>query len=215
MSSDATSAVAEAVGAAGPLRSVPRGNSLARAILARAGWKVRFHGLPASCGVVIVYPHTSNWDFVTLILAKWTIGLDAAYLTKDTLFRVPGLGALLRASGGIPVERSTPHGVIGEMARRLAAARERGESMWVAIAPEGTRAWRPSWKSGFYHMALAAGVPLGLTYVDYPHREVGLTEFVTLTGDVNVDMGRIAAYYRTHGHGLRPERAAPVRFENG
>lgn len=215
MSSDGTAAVAAAVGAAGPLRAVPRGNSLARAILARAGWKVRFDGFPAPCGVVIIYPHTSNWDFVFLILAKWAIGIEAVYLGKDKLFRVPGLGALLRASGGIPVDRSMPHGVIGGMARRLAAARDRGEPTWVALAPEGTRAWRPSWRSGFYHMALAAAVPVGLTYIDYAHREVGLTEFVTLTGDVNVDMGRIAAYYSTHGHGLRPERAAPVRLENG
>ncbi len=189
-----------------------RGNTLARALLEWAGWKVLFNGLPADCGVVITYPHTSNWDFPVGILAKWVMGMRAAYFGKDSLFRVPLLGQFMRFTGGIPVERTSSHGLIAQMAGRLREARNRGESMWLSIAPEGTRKYTPHWRSGFYHIALQAGVPLGLAYFDWVHHVVGLTEFLELTGDEAADMARIAAYYAERGAGRHPENAAPVRF---
>lgn len=195
-------------------RRTTRGNAIARAVLGYAGWRVRFNGLPEDQGVVIVYPHTSNWDFPIGILAKWVMGMEACYLGKDSLFRVPLLGRFMRYTGGIPVDRSARHGLIARMAGMLRQARERGEPMWLAIAPEGTRKYQPSWRSGFYHIAHEAGVPLGLAYFDYVHRDVGLTEFLTLTDDEDADMARIAAYYARHASGLRPENAAPIRFDS-
>lgn len=195
-------------------RQKNRGNTLARAMLEWAGWKVHFDGLPEDCGVVITYPHTSNWDFPVGILAKWVMGMRAAYLGKDSLFRVPLLGRFMRYTGGIPVDRSSSHGLIAQMAGQLREARERGEEMWLAVAPEGTRKYKPYWHSGFYHIALQAGVPLGLAYFDWVHHEVGLTEFLALTGDEAADMARIAAYYAERGAGRHPENAAPVRFSS-
>ena len=90
-----------------------RGSALARAVLRLAGWRVAFDGLPARQGVVIVYPHTSNWDFVIGVLAKWGIGIPVAFWGKDSLFRVPLFGRWLRWLGGMPVDRGAPQGAVG------------------------------------------------------------------------------------------------------
>ena len=129
-----------------------RGNRIAQALLRAAGWRVRFDGLPALQGVIVVYPHTSNWDFPVGLLAKWAIGLPVRFWGKDSLFRYPVFGRWMRAVGGIPVDRSAPQGVVQEMAERFAAARANGELFWLALSPEGTRSYRDHWRSGFYHL---------------------------------------------------------------
>ncbi|HET9820545.1 MAG TPA: 1-acyl-sn-glycerol-3-phosphate acyltransferase [Burkholderiaceae bacterium] len=188
-----------------------RGSRLARAVLGLAGWRVRFDGLPARQGVVIVYPHTSNWDFVVGLLAKWAIGFPLAFWGKDTLFRVPLFGRWLRWVGGVPVDRSSARGVVGDMVARMAEARERDGFLWLALAPEGTRSYRDHWRSGFYQVALGAGVPLGLAFIDYAERTVGVERFIRLSGDEPSDMAAIAAYLG-HRRGLRPELATPIRL---
>ena len=161
-------------------------------MLRLAGWRVGFDGLPARQGVLIVYPHTSNWDFVVGIFAKWTIGIQVTFWGKDTLFRVPLLGAWLRWLGGVPVDRAAAHGIVGQMAQALIDARERNQFLWLALTPEGTRKHRDAWRSGFYHVAMRAGVPLGLVCFDYRQREVGVQNFQMLSGDVALDMAKIA-----------------------
>lgn len=188
------------------------GSRLARALLRAGGWRAFFDGLPEPCGVIIIYPHTSNWDFVVGMLAKWTMGISAVFLGKDTLFRVPILGRFMRRWGGIPVDRSGSHGVIAGMTARLREASARGERLWLAVAPEGTRKLATHWKRGFYHIAVGAGVPIGLAFFDYARREVGLTEFFTPTGDEATDMARIAAYYAERGSGRNPDQATPIRL---
>jgi len=89
---------------------------------------------------------------------------------------------------------------------------QRRDWMWLAIAPEGTRSHVPHWKSGFYRLALAAGVPVGLAFIDYRTRVVGLREYVHLTGDREADMARIRAAYEGKV-GLRPERAGTIQLE--
>jgi hypothetical protein len=188
-----------------------RGSALARGILRAFGWRVRFDGLPSAQGVAIAYPHTSNWDFVVGILAKWAMGLPLTFWGKDALFRVPLFGAWLRWLGGIPVDRGSPQGIVGDMATRLRVAREDGEFMWLALAPEGTRSRVPGWRSGFYQVTLQADVPLGLAFFDYEKREIGFDSFWQLSGDRALDMGVIAA--RLEGkHGRRPDQASPIRF---
>jgi len=188
------------------------GSRLTRAILRMGGWRVFFDGLPETCGVIIIYPHTSNWDFVVGMLAKWAMGISAAFLGKDTLFRVPILGRCMRYWGGIAIDRSGSHGVIAGMAARLREASARGEQLWLAVAPEGTRKLGTHWKRGFYHITVEAGVPIGLAFFDYARREVGLTEFFHLTGDEATDLARIAAYYVERGSGRNPSQATPIRF---
>jgi hypothetical protein len=137
-----------------------RGSRLARSALRLAGWRLQFDGLPARRGVLVVYPHTSNWDFPVAMLAKWAAGMHVRFWAKDTLFQVPGFGRWLRWLGGIPVLRRAPQGVVAPMVQRLREAAERDEFFWLALSPEGTRARTEGWRSGFYQVALGAGVPM-------------------------------------------------------
>ena len=97
-----------------------RGSTLARALLRLAGWRILFDGLPAAQGVAIVYPHTSNWDFVVGLLAKWGIGIPVTFWGKDSLFRIPLLGRWMRWVGGVPVDRASAHGFTHQARHRRA-----------------------------------------------------------------------------------------------
>jgi 1-acyl-sn-glycerol-3-phosphate acyltransferase len=110
--------------------------------------------------------------------------------------------------GGIPVNRREPTGLIAQLQREF----EGRDWMWLAIAPEGTRSHVTHWKSGFYRLALAAGVPVGLAFIDYRTRRVGLREYVTLTGDRVGDMERIREVYAGKV-GKRPGMAGEIRLE--
>ena len=92
---------------------------------------------------------------------------------------------------------------------RLAARIQAANWYWLALAPEGTRSYRPSWRSGFYHLALAAQVPLLIVYFDYPNKEIGVVDTIELTGEPELDMAALRAAYQGH-HGLHPELAAPI-----
>ena len=188
-----------------------RGSSVARWLLELFGWKVRFKGLPALQGIVVVYPHTSNWDFVVMILVKWALGVQASFWGKDRLFRIPLFGAWLRWIGGVPVERTSPRGVVAQAVDLFELKRKRKEFFWIGLAPEGTRRAIPGWRSGFYRTALRARVPLGLARLDYGTREVTLLDFIDLGGDEVHDMARVAAAYRGV-QGCRPGNAAPIRL---
>ena len=189
-----------------------RGSVLARALLALAGWRVRFDGLPAAQGVAIVYPHTSNWDFPVGILAKWSIGIPVTFWGKDVLFRVPLFSRWLRWLGGVPVDRSNRHGIVGAMAESMKAARAEGRFLWLALAPEGTRRYVDGWRSGFYHVALAAQVPIGLVRFDYGRREVEFRRFLQLSGDAGADMAAIAQGF-DDCVGRNPRQASPIRLK--
>lgn len=188
-----------------------RGSALARGLLSSAGWRVDFSGLPARQGVVIVYPHTSNWDLVVGLLAKWTLGFPLSFWGKDSLFKLPLFSHWMRWIGGVPVDRHHPRGVVGRMVERMQAAKANDEFFWLAIAPEGTRSYKPHWRSGFYRVALQAEVPLGLAYFDYVDRVVGVDRFIRLCGDAAQDMAAIEARLG-HRRGHKPHLAAPVRL---
>lgn len=186
-----------------------RGSRFARWLLQLFGWRVVFEGLPTPQGVVIIYPHTSNWDFVVLVLAKWAVGLQASFWGKDTLFRIPLFGRWLRWIGGIPVLRNAPQGVVGQAIEALQQARQQGKILWLGLSPEGTRKPTARWRSGFYQTALGAQVPLGLVRLDYAQREVRVMDFVTLTGDSAHDMAQIRQAY-AGVVAYRPAWMAPI-----
>jgi 1-acyl-sn-glycerol-3-phosphate acyltransferase len=170
------------------------------------GWRVRYKPLPGPHGIAVVYPHTSNWDFFVGLFAKWAIGLQFRWLAKNSLFRGP-LGAVMRYWGGVPVDRRAPQGATTRLAEQMLAS----EWCWVAITPEGTRGYRPHWKSGFYRLAMAAKVPVLLVYIDYPNKELSVVDTMELTGDEEADMTAIAKVYEGH-NALHPELAAPIRL---
>jgi 1-acyl-sn-glycerol-3-phosphate acyltransferase len=181
---------------------------LAAWLLRGLGWTVDVTWPPGPRGVVIVYPHTSNWDFPIGYLARLASGVPLSFLGKDSLFRGPA-APLLRRMGGIPVRRGARAGIIAALATEL---RER-PWLWIALAPEGTRAFTDHWKSGFYHLARAAEVPVGIGAIDWARRRVTLREYVTLTGDPEADLERFRAAYQGIV-GYHPEQASTIRFRD-
>jgi 1-acyl-sn-glycerol-3-phosphate acyltransferase len=187
------------------------GHPLARRALEAAGWKINFDGLPAKQGVAIVYPHTSNWDFPVGLFAKWALGFAPSFWGKDSLFKLPLFGAWMRWVGGVPVDRKSPRGLVGQMVDRMKQARQRDEFFWLVIAPEGTRGYSEHWRSGFYRVAVQADVPVALVYFDFDEKVVGFDRFIHLSGDAQADMAVIAGYLG-HRRGKRPELAGPIRL---
>ncbi len=187
------------------------GSPLARWVLARLGWQVKFEGLPALQGMMVVYPHTSNWDFPVCVLVKWAIGIQLNFWGKDSLFRIPLFGPWLRWLGGVPVDRSASKGMVAQAVQQFATHRAQGSYFWLGVSPEGTRKKLPGWRSGFYQTVVQAGVPLGLVRLDYARREVVALDFVTLSGDPVADLARIAATYEGV-QGFIPQNSAPIRL---
>ncbi|MDO5498564.1 MAG: 1-acyl-sn-glycerol-3-phosphate acyltransferase [Propionibacteriaceae bacterium] len=173
---------------------------LARGFWALSRYRLRSEGPPATGSAVLIgAPHTSNWDFVVMLAIAWSHGFSPKWLGKHTLFRFP-FGAVMRALGGIPVDRANPAGLVDEVVRRIGA----GDRFFLVVTPEGTRGRRTHWKSGFYRIARAAGLPLVLGYVDSATRTAGLGPSVDLTGDVAADMDRLREFY-ADTRGIRPE----------
>lgn len=186
-----------------------RGNRLARAVLKAAGWELQFEGLPTLQGVFVVYPHTSNWDFVMAVLAKWALGVQVNFWAKDSLFKIPVLGRWMRWLGGIPAVRHAPGGLVGQAVAGLQAARQEKRYCWLGLSPEGTRKRTAGWRSGFYQTALQAQVPLCLVQLDYAKRRVVATHFYRLSGNEQADMAHIAASF-VGVQGRRPQGASPI-----
>ena len=140
--------------------------------------------------VVAVAPHTSNWDFIVGMGAMFALDLKLNFLAKHTLFRPP-LGAIFRWMGGIPVDRTSSHGVVGDAVRAFAAS----ERLMLAIAPEGTRRRVEHFRSGFLHIAQGAHVPLLLAAFDWDARCVRLGPPFEMSGDIAADLAKIEAFY--------------------
>jgi hypothetical protein len=201
---------------AGPLVLAERpvqlkGSPLARKILQWLGWRVDFEGLPALQGVIAVYPHTSNWDFPLGLLAKWALGLKVIFWGKASLFKPPIFGAWMRWLGGVPVDRGTPKGIVGDMVQRMQTARERGDMLWLVLAPEGTRSRASGWRSGFYNVCIGARVPVALAHFDFAGKRVGISTCLQLSGDREADMAEIARHIGW-AKGYRAEFAAPIKL---
>ena len=178
-----------------------------------AGWRIVVADpMPDKC-VIVMYPHTSNWDFLVGLFTKWVVGLDwqrerLCFAGKESLFRGPWTG-FFRAVGGFPVNRSSATGFVPQMAERFA----RETRMRFVIAPEGTRSYLPHVRSSFYHVAVAAKVPIILGAFDFPNKRVVVNAIFMPSGNVDVDLAAIADYYGTLGNnGARAELAAPWVF---
>lgn len=174
---------------------------LTRLILRIFGWQV-VGGLPEGLKkcVLIVAPHTSNWDFVIGRLAFIVLGIRARFLIKKEIFK-PHLAPLLRRLGGIPVDRSKS----SQMVEQVAALFDRYDSLYVVITPEGTRKLVTNWKRGFYYIALKAHVPIALGYLDYKEKKCGIDHVMTTSGDFDEDFPAIESFYRGR-HAKYPEK---------
>jgi 1-acyl-sn-glycerol-3-phosphate acyltransferase len=176
-------------------------------LLGLFGWRSSFVWPPEPKGIIIVYPHTSNWDFPIGLTFRIANDLPANWIGKTEMFPKP-LRGLLERLGGIPVDRSRSRGFIDALVQEF----RRRDWMWVAITPEGTRSHTDHFKSGFYQLALAADVPVALAYIDYATRTVGMDTYVRFTGDQERDLDVIRRFYSSK-RGHRPELAGDIRFK--
>ncbi|VAW53975.1 Acyltransferase family protein [hydrothermal vent metagenome] len=177
---------------------------LSKIILKLTGWKLRTVTPKENKFILIGAPHTSNWDFPLALLTFWTLDFNIHWVAKVQMFRGP-LKHLFTTLGGIPVDRSASHGFIQQIADRF----NQTEQMVLTIAPEGTRSKTEYWKSGFYHIALAANVPICLGYINYKKRELGFHKLMHPSGDIDADMKIIADFYNGIT-GKRPQLQGPV-----
>jgi 1-acyl-sn-glycerol-3-phosphate acyltransferase len=140
--------------------------------------------------LVIAAPHTTNWDAVFLLGAAYSLHLRINWLAKNSLF-VPVLGRAIRFFGGIPVERSRSTNLVQRLAEQIIAS----DGTALVVPPSGTRARTDYWKSGFYHIAMAANIPVVCGFLDYDKKIAGLGLSFFLTGDMSADMDRIREFY--------------------
>jgi 1-acyl-sn-glycerol-3-phosphate acyltransferase len=163
---------------------------LARTLTRMAGW--RFAGEPPALPkfVLVGAPHTSNWDFLALLALDYAFKLECVWMGKESIFRGP-LAPLFRRLGGIPIDRSSRNNAVEQAAQAF----DRSERMVMAISPEGTRKKTARWKTGFYYIALAAGVPISLAFVDFRHKMAGFGPLLQPSGDIRADMALIRDFY--------------------
>jgi 1-acyl-sn-glycerol-3-phosphate acyltransferase len=141
--------------------------------------------------VVIGAPHSSNWDILIVLMTSFQLNLDVHWLAKHTLFRFP-FGGLMRWLGAIPVNRA----VSGDMVRQTVALFAQKDTLVIGLSPEGTRGKTTRWKSGFWHIARTAQVPLVLAFVDTKNKTGGILGEFTLTDDYDGDIERLKLLYK-------------------
>jgi len=185
-----------------PLRGNRAAVAFGHVALKLLGWRVEGEVPNLRKFVVAVAPHTSNWDFVVGIVAMFALDLRIAFLGKHTLFRWP-LGALMRWMGGIPVDRASPHGVVGDSIAAFSLMDRR----ILAIAPEGTRRQVAHFKSGFLQIARGARVPVVLASLDYAAKCVRFGPCFAPGEDIEADRRRTEAFFATV-RGKRPRQSA-------
>ncbi len=159
--------------------------------------------------VIIVAPHTSNWDFPIGLAFAFALKIRGYWLGKDGLFRWPFHG-FFRWLGGIPIDRSRSSDVVAQMVQVF---KERAR-LTMVVAPEGTRKKVTYWKSGFYHIARGADVPIVLAFLDYLRKAGGIGPVFSPTGDIEADMEYIRAFYATMT-GKHPEKQCVPSFMPG
>ncbi len=186
----------------------PRGwpwRALGLAYLRLAGWRIEGTFPDVSKLVAIVAPHTSNWDFTLGLAVIFALDLRVSWLGKHSIFRPP-VRRLFRWLGGIPVDRSASHGVVGDCVKAFQAA----PALLLALSPEGTRKGVSRWKSGFYSIATGAGVPILPVAFDYREHVIRLLPLFHPDGNLDQDLPRIQALFSTT-QGLRPRSVETIQ----
>lgn len=170
------------------------------------GWKVEGEIPPGvRKAVFIAAPHTSNWDLVHMLSIAFVLRVRLGWVGKHTMFEVPVLGWLLKRLGGVPVIRGQKRNQVDQLADVFGAS----ESLFLALAPSGTRSLRDHWKSGFYHVAVAAEVPILCGYLDYTRKAGGIGPTLHPDGDLFADMDHLREFYEPI-QGRRPELKSTI-----
>lgn len=163
---------------------------IGRTWLTAFGWRVRGDWPAIDKAVLVAAPHTSNWDGFHMLAAAAHYRVKLRWMGKDSLGKGP-FGWIARRAGLVPVDRSGGKDMVGQAALAFAEAR----ALILAVAPEGTRSYTAGWKTGFYHIAHTAGVPVLMSVLDYKTHTLTVTGPIETTGDIEADMKRIQAPY--------------------
>lgn len=166
--------------------------SLCKAILKLSGWTIDGRLPEAPQYIAIVGPHTSNWDFIIGVLARGALGQKIHFLGKHQLF-IPPWGWLFRAIGGTPVDRRKSNNLVDAVALLF----QQDPQFKLALAPEGTRSPVTRWKTGFYHIASKAQVPIVTVALDFAGKRVVIPDAIQVTGDIDKEMPQILDFYRS------------------
>lgn len=177
---------------------------IARAFWAISRWKLVTEPAPDRPTILIGAPHTSNWDFVLMLAIAWRLDMNVRWLGKHSLFK-GWRGPIMRALGGIPVDRSNPSRIVDEVVEEVRS----GKVFGLVVTPDGTRKGQTHWKSGFYRIARETGMPVTLGYVDRTTMTTGLGPTIELTGDIPADMDAIRAFYADKAGVIPAHRVEP------
>lgn len=170
---------------------------LAEQTLGLMGWEIDNHwDLDIDQCVMIAAPHTSNWDALYARLALKALGVNVRLTIKDSYMKFP-FGPFVRAMGGIGIDRSAKQEghERPSMVQLMSDLFKTHPKLVMLVTPEGTRAKQEQWKTGFYHVAVNAGVPIALAYMDYAKKKTGIGKIVYPSGDYQKDMTEIMAFY--------------------
>ncbi len=178
--------------------------SIGRTWLWFFGWEVEGPPPGVPKGVVVAYPHTSNWDFPFALAVAYYHDVDIRWLGKKAMFKFP-FGGFFRWLGGISVDRSKATGLVDSVVATI----DSYDELCVVIPPEGTRGHSGRWKSGFYWIAVKAKVPIVLSFLDYARKRGGIGTVFEPTGDIDADFARIRDFYEGI-LGKYPEKQVPI-----
>ena len=181
---------------------------LAKWILRAFGWRLVGELPKVKKYVIIVAPHTSNWDFFIFVMVKFAFRIKVVFIGKHTIFVGP-FDWILRSLGGLPVNRDGAHNVVGQIVNEF----ENRNEMIFVLSPEGTRSYREHWKSGFYHIARKANVPVLTAFLDTNTKNLGWGPVFEMSDDKNADLKKIAEFY-SDKIAIRPEKSSKIVFND-
>ena len=179
-------------------------NRLVRFLFHAAGWRTAGAAPTIPRYVLIAAPHTSNWDGVLLVAAGNLFGLKLSWFLKASWFVWP-MSIFLRKMGAVPIDRKARHDAVANAVEML----KKSDKLALAVSPEGTRKHSESWRTGFYYIALGAGVPIVLSYLDYGRKIAGMGPVFTPTGDIEKDFAVFREFY-SGMTACHPEQFGPV-----
>jgi len=179
---------------------------VANLFLRLISWRVDAIIPSASKYILIGAPHTSGWDLLFAVLLMHSTGIRMHFIGKESLFRWP-LGIFMRWLGGIPVKRHSNNNFV----QQIVDVYNRSTDLVITIAPEGTREKADYWRTGFYYIALGAGIPIAMAFVDYENRVVGIGPSLTPCGDIRADFEIIKKFY-TGIQGKHPKRQGKIKI---
>ena len=179
------------VGDALPRRGNLLSRKIANSLLSLFGWHIEADIPNIAKAVIVGAPHTSNWDFILTMLTQFALSIKISWMAKHSFFRWPFVG-FLKWLGGVPIDRTKEKD--GNVFQIIEEFNSR-EKFIIAVMPEGTRSKTRQWKTGFYHIAQGAGVPIVLVRFDYGRKVMGIGPSIDLTGDIVADVTYIQSIF--------------------